>query len=80
MTLGLIAGALTTACFLPQVVKIWQTKAVKDLSLPTFIIQGTANTLWAIYGLTLGELPLILWNFVTATLVLIIIIFKLKYR
>ncbi|MEP7320217.1 MAG: PQ-loop domain-containing transporter [Panacibacter sp.] len=31
--LGLVAGTITSITFLPQVVKIWQTKSAKDLSI-----------------------------------------------
>lgn len=78
--LGLLAGALTTAAFLPQVIKTWRIKETKDLSLGTFVLQWMAVTLWAIYGIIIKELPLILWNSVTSCLVLTLIIFKLKYR
>lgn len=78
--LGLIAGALTTVSFLPQVIKTWRTKATSALSLWTFILQGTALILWTIYGIMIKELPLILWNFIPACLVSMIIIFKLKYK
>lgn len=79
-TLGLAAGALTTVSFLPQVIKSWKTKVTEDLSLGTFVLQGIAVTLWMIYGITIKELPLILWNFVTVCLVFTMIIFKLKYK
>ena len=77
---GLAAGFLTTVAFLPQVIQTRQTKKTKDLSLGTFVFQGAAVTLWFCYGLMIGELPLILWNVITAILVSIIIIFKLKYK
>jgi MtN3 and saliva related transmembrane protein len=31
--LGLLAGTLTTVAFLPQVIRTWKSKSVKDLSL-----------------------------------------------
>ncbi len=78
--IGLAAGFLTTIAFLPQVVKTWQTKKTKDLSLGTFVFQGAAVTLWFCYGLMIKDLPLILWNAVTAILVFIIVAFKLRYK
>jgi MtN3 and saliva related transmembrane protein len=35
--LGLLAGGLTTASFVPQVTKIWKTKSVEDVSLKMFV-------------------------------------------
>ena len=78
--IGLAAGFLATAAFLPQVVKTWQTKRTKDLSLGTFVFQGIAVILWFCYGLITKELPMILWNVITAVLVFIIVAFKLKYK
>ena len=78
--IGLAAGLLTTFAFLPQVIKSWKTKATKDLSLPTFILQCGAVVLWVIYGTFIKELPVILWNALTAVLVFIIIILKLRYK
>lgn len=77
---GLTAGALTTVSFLPQVIKAWKTKSTGDLSLGTFVLQGSAVSLWIIYGFIAGKPPIILWNLATALLVLIIIILKLKYK
>lgn len=77
--IGLVAGALTTGAFLPQVIKTWRTRATRDLSLGTFALQGSAVTFWVVYGFIIGELPLILWNVITAALVLVIILFILKY-
>jgi MtN3 and saliva related transmembrane protein len=32
MTLGLAAGTLTTAAFVPQLTKVWRSKSTGDLS------------------------------------------------
>jgi len=34
--LGLFAGTLTTAAFVPQIVKIWRTRSTHDISLGMF--------------------------------------------
>ncbi|MFH1181179.1 MAG: SemiSWEET family transporter [bacterium] len=78
--IGLAAGFLTTFSFSAQIIKTWKTKETKDLSLITFSLQLIAVILWTSYGLILRELPLILWNTLTAILVLMIVIFKLKYK
>lgn len=77
---GIIAGLLTTISFLPQVIKTWKTKKTQDLSLSTFVLQDMAGILWVTYGIVIKELPLILWNAISAVLVLIIVIFKLRYK
>ena len=79
-TLGLIAGALTTVAFIPQVVKIWKSKHTLDISLGMFLIFSVGVFLWLLYGIQLGALPLILANGITLVLSLTILVFKLKYK
>jgi MtN3 and saliva related transmembrane protein len=79
-TLGLIAGALTTVAFIPQVVKIWKSKHTLDISLGMFSILSVGVFLWLLYGIQLGALPLILANGITLVLSLTILVFKLKYK
>lgn len=79
-TLGLIAGALTTAAFIPQVVKIWKSRHTVDISLGMFSIFSLGVFLWLLYGIQLGALPLILSNGITLVLSLTILVFKLKYK
>lgn len=79
-TLGLIAGALTTAAFIPQVVKIWRSKRASDISLGTFAIFSIGVTMWLFYGIELGAVPIILANGTTLVLSLTILFFKLKYK
>ncbi|NJR40589.1 MAG: hypothetical protein HC781_19345 [Leptolyngbyaceae cyanobacterium CSU_1_4] len=31
--LGIIAGALTTIAFLPQLLKVWRSKSAQDISM-----------------------------------------------
>jgi MtN3 and saliva related transmembrane protein len=41
--LGLVAGALTTIAFIPQVIKTYQSRSAKDLSLGMFLIFCTGT-------------------------------------
>ena len=78
--IGLLAGACTTISFVPQVMKSFQTKSVKDFSWLYFLIFGCGLFFWLIYGLFLNSLPIILANTVTLILVLILIGMKIKYK
>ena len=78
--IGLIAATLTTAAFVPQVIKAWKTKATKNLSLPMYLIFFTGVLLWLVYGIHLNSLAMIVSNIITAILALILIILKLKYK
>lgn len=66
--LGLLAAALTTFSFLPQVIKTWRTKSAEDLSLGTFSMFCTGVFCWLIYGILIEDLPVILANVVTFVL------------
>jgi MtN3 and saliva related transmembrane protein len=78
-TLGLAAGALTTLSLVPQVLKIWRTRSACDISLGMFVVFCTGVVLWLIYGLMLGETPIVVWNGVTLVLALAIVAMKLKF-
>jgi len=60
--LGLTAGMLTTFSFLPQVIKIWQTRDVGSISLLMYSIFCFGVILWLIYGIALGSIALIIAN------------------
>lgn len=75
--LGLFAGMLTTISFLPQVIKTWKTKSARDLSLEMFVIFCTGVMLWLIYGISVGNVPIIVSNLLTALLAGSILYFKL---
>jgi MtN3 and saliva related transmembrane protein len=78
--LGLVAGALTTIAFLPQLFKTWKSKSAKDVSLETLAIFSFGVLLWLIYGIYLQALPIILANSLTLIFNLIILGLKIKYR
>jgi len=79
-TLGLIAGALTTVAFIPQVVKTWKSRHTLDISLGMFSIFSVGVFLWLLYGIQLDALPIILSNGITLVLSLTILVFKLRYK
>jgi MtN3 and saliva related transmembrane protein len=76
---GYAAGTLTTLSFLPQVIKTWQSRSAKDISLSMFLMFCTGVTLWIIYGVLHRDLPVIIANVVTLALASIILGFKLRY-
>lgn len=64
-TVGLIAGVLTTGCWLPQVLRSWRTRSTKDLSWVYLIVIILGITLWGIYGVLRADVAIILANSVT---------------
>ena len=60
--IGFVAAVLTTVAFVPQVVRIWQTRSVRDISgLGTTLIMSSF-VLWGVYGLAIHSIPVILAN------------------
>ena len=77
--LGLLAGGLTTASFVPQVRKIWRTKSAKDVSLLMFVAFCVGVSLWIVYGLMKAEAAIVVTNAVTLLLGAAIVWMKLRF-
>ena len=78
-TIGLVAAFLTTVAAVPQVIRCWRTRHVRDISLwqPLLLVAGMVFWLW--YGLALGDPPLIIGNIVSLTLNLALIYLKFHF-
>ena len=59
-------------------IRAWRTRSVNDLSLEMLVTFNIGVALWTVYGLALGELPIILTNSITLGLALILLVFKLR--
>ncbi|NUN15327.1 MAG: SemiSWEET transporter [Myxococcales bacterium] len=68
--LGLVAAFLTTASFVPQVVKVVRTRQTTGLSVGMYSMFSTGVALWVVYGITIGSRPVILANAFTLALCL----------
>ena len=77
-TLGLAAGFCTSFALLPQVIKTWRTRSTGDISLGMFLVMALGLALWLIYGLIIGDAPLIAANTVTLLFAVVILFFKLR--
>ena len=75
--IGMLAAILTTVAFVPQVIKTWRTRSTADISLGMFAILVAGVATWLIYGLLIGDAPLVLANGVTLMLAGTILFFKL---
>lgn len=78
-SIGDIAAACTTFCWLPQAVKILREKRTEGISLVTQSIFTFGIAMWAAYGLLLNNRPLVYANVVTLIFALAILILKLLY-
>lgn len=78
--LGLAAGTISSITFLPQVIKIWQTKSAKDLSMPMLLLLVLGVSMWLAYGIFLKDVPIIYTNSMVLLMSFIMLFFKLKYN
>ena len=78
--LGYTAALLGALSFLPQLVKVWRFRSVKDISLAMYIIYTTSVILWLAYGIIIKSAPLITAEILTLVLVSAILIMKYIWR
>jgi MtN3 and saliva related transmembrane protein len=63
--IGTLAAILTSLSFVPQVVKMWRSQSVADVSPVTFIQFSCGALLWIIYGIYRQDSVVIGANIVT---------------
>ena len=76
---GGTGAMLTTLCWLPQALKVIREKETRALSLPATGSFTAGVVLWLIYGLAIGDWPLIGSNALTLAPLGMIIAAKLRY-
>ena len=76
---GYFAAILTTAAFLPQLIKTLKTKKADDVSLVTLIMFICGLVSWIIYGHAISSLPILIANIITLILNSLILISKIYY-
>ena len=76
---GYFAAILTTAAFLPQLIKTLKTKKADDVSLVTLIMFISGLGFWIIYGHAISSLPIQIANIITLMLNSLILISKIYY-
>ena len=76
---GYIAAVLTTAAFLPQLIKTLKTKKADDVSLITLIMFIIGVLCWIIYGYKISSTPILIANLITLLLNLLILISKIYF-
>jgi MtN3 and saliva related transmembrane protein len=75
--MGLVAGVLTTACWLPQLVRSWRTRSTRDFSWLYLIVLTVGVSLWAVYGILRADVVIMLANLVTVCFLLFLLVMKL---
>jgi MtN3 and saliva related transmembrane protein len=78
--LGFFAGICVTISVIPQILKIWKTKKVKDISLLTFSVLTFGIALWVVYGVLKNDLPIIVTNSISLSLNIVMVYFIIYYE
>ncbi len=76
---GPLASVVTVASFVPQVLKAWQTRSVKDISYGMVCLLLLSAALWAGYGVLISDIPVILTNIGVAILNVAILTAKIRF-
>ena len=74
-----VAATLTTAAFVPQALHIIRHKETRAISLHMYVGFATGVAFWLLFGVLIGNLPIIISNAITLGLALAIVAMKLKY-
>ena len=75
--IGYVAATLTTASFVPQALLTLRTKNVSGISLAMYSVFTLGVGLWLLYGIALGEWPIIIANALTIALAATILAIKI---
>ena len=78
--LGFVAAGLSAISFLPQLIKIWRFRSVKDISTGMYVIYAVSVILWLVYGIIIKSEPLVLAEILTLILVSAILTMKYMWK
>lgn len=76
---GLIAGAITSLGFLPQLFRGYRTKKLDDVSYFMPGILAIGMTMWIVYGFLIEAMAVIIANFFGVMCCLVLIFLKKRY-
>lgn len=76
-TLGCAAAVLTTGAFIPQALLTLRTRQTRGISLAMYAAFTLGVALWLLYGIVIGQWPIIAANAVTLALAATILVTKI---
>jgi MtN3 and saliva related transmembrane protein len=77
---GLVAGTCTSLAALPQLIKAWKTKEVKDISFKMFLFYVIGIGLWLLYGVLKSDTPIVITNSISLAFNAAMLVLKIKYK
>ena len=78
--LGLVAASSTTLSFLPQVWTILKTRNTQGISLGMYSFFTVGVFLWLVYGVMVGDAPIVVANAITFTLAATVLGLTIHYN
>jgi MtN3 and saliva related transmembrane protein len=78
--LGLSGSIFVTVAYIPQTVHTIRTRHTKDLSLYWLIILAIGLWMYAVYGISINSIPVIISSGAGGVLVTILLALKLIYK
>jgi len=76
---GLIAGAITSFGFIPQLIKGYRTKKLEDISYFMPIVLSIGMTLWFSYGILIDSIAVMTANAFGVLCCIVLIVMKKIY-
>jgi MtN3 and saliva related transmembrane protein len=76
---GILAAAITTAGFIPQIIQGYKTKHLKDLSYAMNFLLTLGFGLWLIYGIARKDMVIVVANIAGVILNITLITMKWHY-
>lgn len=78
--IGFIAGGLSSALFVPQIIKVFKEKSAEEISLLTVIIGIVSAGLWLWYGVQNDHISMMVTNAIGIVASIVLLILKLVYQ
>jgi MtN3 and saliva related transmembrane protein len=78
--IGIIAAALTSFSYIPQVNKMWRHRSARDVSNVTILQMILGNALWLTYGVGRRDAVIIGSNVVAISILIIALALYYRFR
>lgn len=78
-TIGYAAATMTTASFVPQLIRVVRLRSAREISLVMFLVFSCGTFAWMVYGLLSHSPPVWIANLITFALSMSILILKLRF-
>lgn len=75
---GYLAAILTTAAYVPQLVKVLRHKHTQSISLGMYVTMSMGIAMWFVYGVLINSPSVMLANAMTFVMAIAILITKIR--